>query len=135
MRGRIILVFVFFLMSVAPAIAQNTAFTYQGKLTDTGLPASGNFDFQFKLFDTATVGTGTQQGPTLTNASVAVTAGIFTVQIDFGLTALSGPPRFLEIDVRPEGSPDPYTLLAPRQPVTSAPYAVRSLKLSANGNR
>ena len=41
--------------------AQTTAFTYQGKLTDAGNPANGNYDLQFKLFDTPTVGTGAQR--------------------------------------------------------------------------
>ena len=45
--------------------AQTTSFTYQGRLTDAGNPANGNYDLQFKLFDTVTVGTGVQQGATL----------------------------------------------------------------------
>jgi len=119
-----------FIVSVNTTLAQTTAFTYQGKLSDGANPANGNYDMQFNLFDTATVGTGTRQGPTITNSFVQVTAGIFTVQLDFGLGALSGPPRFLEISVRPTGSPDSYTVLSPRQPVTSAPYSVRSLNSS-----
>src|SRR5262249_48958762 len=110
--------------------AQTTEFTYQGKLTDSGNLTNGNYDFQFKLFDTVTVGTGTQQGSTVTVSNVTVTGGIFTVQLDFGAAAFSGLPRFLEIGVRPAGSPNPYTLLAPRQTVTSAPYALRSLNSS-----
>ena len=54
-----------FLFSVGAVQAQTTAFTYQGKLTDAGNPANGNYDLQFKLFDTVTVGTGTQPGATL----------------------------------------------------------------------
>src|SRR5437773_9798769 len=81
--------------------AQTTSFTYQGKLADTGSPASGQYDFQFKLFDTATVGTGTQQGSTVTVSNVTVTAGIFTVQIDFGAGSFPGAARFLEIAVKP----------------------------------
>lgn len=130
MTSRMILVVLFFLVGVVPVLAQSTAFTYQGKLTDANNPASGNYDMQFKLFDTVTVGTGTQQGATVTKASVPVAAGIFTVQLDFGASVFSGPPRFLEIGVRQAGSPDPYTLLSPRQPVTWTPYAVRSLNSS-----
>src|SRR5207247_990960 len=37
---------------------------------------------------------------------------------------------YLEIGVRPAGSHDPYTVLSPRQPVTSTPYSVRSLNSS-----
>ncbi len=130
MRVRILFALVLFLASVNAAVAQTTAFTYQGKLSDGAGPASGNYDIQFKLFDTVTVGTGVQQGPTVTNPSVAVTVGIFTVQLDFGAGAFSGPPRYLEIGVRPAGSHDPYTVLSPRQPVTSTPYSVRSLNSS-----
>src|SRR5262244_1007326 len=82
----ILVLFAFLFVSTlaGKGAAQTTAFTYQGKLTDSGNPANGNFDMQFKLFDTVTVGTGTQQGTTVTVSNVAVTAGLFTVQIDFG---------------------------------------------------
>ncbi len=127
MKVRILLLVILTLVSVNAVSGQTTPFTYQGKLTDGANPANGNYDMQFKLFDTASVGTGVPQGPTITNSSVPVSAGIFTVQLDFGAGAFSGPPRFLEIGVRPAASPDPYTLLAPRQAVTSTPYSVRSL--------
>jgi hypothetical protein len=130
MKVRILLLVILTLVSVNAVSAQTTAFTYQGKLVDNGNLANGNYDMQFKLFDTATVGTGHQIGAGITNSSVSVTAGIFTVQLDFGAGAFSGPPRFLEIGVRPMGSPNPYTLLSPRQAVTSTPYSVRSLNSS-----
>src|SRR5262244_994280 len=120
----------FLMIFVTSAVAQTTAFTYQGKLTDSGNLANGAYDLQFKLFDTVTVGTGTQQGSTVTVSNVIVANGIFTVQLDFGAVVFSGPPRYLEIGVRSAGSHDPYTLLAPRQAMTSVPYAVRSLNAS-----
>ncbi|MBI1761705.1 MAG: hypothetical protein HYR56_09750 [Acidobacteria bacterium] len=107
--------------------AQTTAFTYQGRLTDAGQPANGTYDLQFKLFDSVTVGTGTQQGATLVRTPVAASAGIFTVTLDFGANVFGGPDRFLEIGVRPAGSVNAYTVLAPRQPILSAPYAIQSL--------
>jgi hypothetical protein len=113
--------------------AQTTEVTYQGKLTDAGMPASGNYDLQFKLFDTPTVGTGTQQGSTLTLTSIAVAAGIFTVQLDFGAGVFSGATRYLEISVKPS-SGSTFTTLGPRQVLTSAPYTIRSLNAtSADG--
>src|SRR5262245_9121450 len=72
------------LFTASVALAQATAFTYQGRLNDSGNPANGNYDMLFKLFTTQTVGTGTQQGSTITNSTVAVANGIFTVQLDFG---------------------------------------------------
>src|SRR5690349_15799784 len=75
------------LLTAISAFAQTTAFTYQGKLTDSGNLANGQYDLQFKLFDTATVGTGTQQGSAVTVSNVTVSNGIFTVQLDFGACA------------------------------------------------
>jgi hypothetical protein len=111
------------------ANAQGTSFTYQGKLSNSGNPATGSFDMQFKVFDALT--DGTQQGATVTNPAVMATAGIFTVELDFGAGVFDGAARYLEICVRPEGSPDPYTVLAPRQSITSIPYAMHSLKAAA----
>src|SRR5262245_3763266 len=104
----------------ATSSAQTTAFTYQGKLVDSGNPANGSYDMQFKLFDTVTVGTGTQQGSTVTVSNVTVSGGIFTAQLDFGVCAscFDGAARFLEIAVKPT-SGGTFTTLGPRQPVTS----------------
>ncbi len=113
--------------------AQTTAFTYQGKLVDNGNLANASYDIQFKLFDTVTVATGVQQGSTVTLAAVQVANGIFTVQLDFGAAAFPGTDRFLEIAVKPAGGPS-YTTLAPRQQVSSTPYAIRSLNsVTADG--
>ena len=114
---------------VAPswAMAQSAAFTYQGRLTDAGSPANNIYDMQFKLFNTPTVGTGEELG-FLTKTNVDVSNGVFTVVLDFGEDVFDGSDRFLEIGIRPAGSTDPYTVLAPRQPITSSPYALRSAK-------
>ncbi len=113
---------------VAPswALAQSAAFTYQGRLTDLGSPANNIYEMQFKLFNTQAVGTGEELG-LLTRTDVDVSNGVFTVVLDFGESVFDGSERFLEIGIRPAGSTDPYTLLSPRQPITSAPYAVRSV--------
>ena len=125
---RLLIALLLALILSGAAYAQGTAFTYQGRLTDSGNPADGVFDMQFKLFDNPTVGTGAQQGATITNAAVQVENGIFTVELNFGACAgcFDGTARFLEIALRPAGSPDPYTVLGPRQAVTNAPYAIRS---------
>jgi len=117
-------------LMIGNANAQTTQFTYQGKLSDNGNPANGQYDFQFKLFDMATVGTGTQQGSTVNVPPVTVSAGIFTVQLDFGVSVFPGAARFLEIAVK-QTSGSTFTTLGPRQPVTSNPYAIRSLAATA----
>ncbi|HMV82829.1 MAG TPA: hypothetical protein PLD20_34565 [Blastocatellia bacterium] len=120
-----LVVCLFIALVPSPVSAQTTGFAYQGKLTESGLPASGNYDMQFKLFDA--LSGGAQQGATVTNSTVAVSAGIFTVTLDFGANVFSGAARYLEIGVRPAGSANPYTLLAPRQAITSSPYAIQTL--------
>lgn len=108
------------------ALAQTTTFTYQGRFTDGGTAANGTYEMQFKLFDGPTVGAGSQIGSTITNGAVTVSGGVFTVQLDFGNAGFSGADRFLQIGVRPGGNGDPYTVLAPRQQLTSAVYAIRA---------
>jgi hypothetical protein len=115
------------MLVASTSLAQGTALTYQGKLTAAGSPANGNYDMQFKLYDTQIVGTGTQQGATMTNPTVAVSSGSFTVQLDFGASVFTGAPRYLEIGVRTAGDSNPYTVLSPRAEISSTPYATRSL--------
>jgi hypothetical protein len=109
---------------MAAVEAQQPAFTYQGKLTDNGIPANGKYDLQFALYDSASG--GAQIGLTQTIANVSTSDGVFTVTLDFGPSAFSGGARFLEISTRPSGS-SAFSMLTPRQPISSTPYAVRSL--------
>ena len=99
-----------------------TAFTYQGQLSDAGLPATGAYDLQFKLFDAATA--GAQVGSTVLKGDVAVSGGQFVVNLDFGATPFAGQSRFLEIGVRPGASSGAYTLLGSRQELTPSPNAL-----------
>jgi hypothetical protein len=105
--------------------AQTTELVYQGQLQNASAPASGSFDFEFALFDSG----GVQIGQTLTRSGVAVANGIFSVNLDFG-SSFPGATRLLEIRVRPSGG-GAFTTLAPRQPVTSSPYSIKSLTAGA----
>src|SRR5690349_13129304 len=75
--------------------AQGTAFTYQGVLNDQGAPANGTYDLQFNLF-TLPVG-GALIGPLFTTNDLAISNGLFVVTLDFGASAFTGAPRWLEI--------------------------------------
>src|SRR5712664_1643614 len=123
------------LLSVSAAQAQGptTSFTYQGRLTDGGAPANTNYDLQFTLWDAAVGGTQQPQpAPApLTKTNVAVTGGVFSVLLDFGVSAFPGADRFLEVGVRPGGTGGAFTLLAPRQQISSTPYALRTLNATA----
>ncbi len=61
----------------APEAAVGSAFTYQGYLSDGGVPAEGVYDFRFVLYN-ADVG-GAQVGAILTLDDVVVMEGRFTV--------------------------------------------------------
>lgn len=109
------------------AQAQTSAFTYQGKLTDLSAPANGVYDFTFRLYD----GSG-QIGTDAVVDDVTVTNGIFTVILDFGAPAFSGGgPRSIEIGVRPGASTGEFTFLTPRQELTSAPFAIKTLNAAS----
>lgn len=115
------------LISVSAAQAQTTSFTYQGRFTDNqngGNATNGTYDFQFKLFDA--LNGGNQIGGAVDRNAVTVTSSAFTVQLDFGAAAFPGANRFLEISARPAGNGS-FSTLNPRQPVTSTPYAIKSL--------
>jgi hypothetical protein len=107
------------------ALAQTTSFNYQGRLVDSGNPATSAYDIQFRLVDALT--NGNQVGTPLVLSSVPVTNGIFSVSLDFGAAAFTGPNRWLEIGVRAGGSKGAFSILDPLQAITAVPYAIRSL--------
>ena len=107
---------------VASAAETGTAFTYQGRLTVNGTPANGEYDFEFRLYDNASG--GTQVGNTVTQDNVTVAGGLFTEQLDFGSEPFNGDARWLGIAVRPSNNGGTYTILTPRQELTSNPYAI-----------
>jgi hypothetical protein len=87
-----LLIIMTIVLSAGAIFAQTNGFTYQGRLTDGGSPANGNYDLQFALYDAAD---GTNQiGQTKTVSSVPVSGGVFTVTLDFGASAFTGPTAF-----------------------------------------
>jgi len=109
--------------------ALGTAFTYQGHLTDGGSPANGTYDLQFILYDAENG--GSQVGGIVAKNDVTVTDGLFTVYLDFGVSAFTGSARYLEVSVRPGSSTGPYTTLNPRQLLSPTPYALYSASAGA----
>ncbi len=103
--------------------AQSTAFAYKGQLLDGGQPANGFYDLRLLLADAPA--NGSFLGPTLTNALVPVSNGLFTVTLDFGAAVFDGSARWLEIGVRTNAG-GLFTVLAPRQQLTTTPYAIFS---------
>src|SRR5437879_6873130 len=124
----LLIIFTLLLGTAGNSSAQTSMFTYQGRLTDGGTPANGIYDLQFGLWDS--LSSGSQIGSTQTLPAVQVSGGVFTVTLDFGANAFPGANRFLEISAQLSGAGS-FTLLLPRQQITSTPYAVRSLNASA----
>jgi hypothetical protein len=126
--NRIPLVTALLVLTTTLALADplGTAFTYQGRLTDSGSPAAGLYDFQFVLCDAATNGAALG---TNTVAAASVTNGLYNVTLDFGSAAFNGNARWLELFVRTNGSAA-WTALTPRQAVTPTPYALHAAAAS-----
>jgi formylglycine-generating enzyme required for sulfatase activity len=103
--------------------AQSTAFTYQGRLNISGVPATGLYDFRFKLATDPLA--NNYLGSDFTNA-IPVRNGLFITTIDFGAGIFNGSNYWLEVDVRtnnPANTLD-YTVLVPLQSVTPVPSAL-----------
>lgn len=114
------------LLSVG-AFGQSSTFTYQGQLNDAASPATGNYDFTFRLFDVQAG--GTQIGSDVLRDDVSVAGGLFTVSLDFGSSPFtSNTGYFLEISVRSGASTGSYTLLNPRQFLSSTPYSIQTVR-------
>ena len=123
------------LFALATGVSAQTplgsAWTYQGRLAQSGVPSNGPLPMVFKLWDAASA--GNQVGPTLTfdgvggnPPPVAVTNGLFTAALDFGAGAFGSSARWLEITVS-------GVALSPRQAVTPAPTATFSSAPWATG--
>ena len=113
-----------------PSAPVGTVFSYQGRLTDTGKPATGHFDFEFRLYSSS-AGTG-QVGSTISLPNIPVTSGLFNVYLGFG-DVFNGNQLFLETRVKPSGSSASFTVLNPRQPLDAAPYASYAIKTAGGG--
>src|SRR5579862_7696363 len=104
-------------------LAVSTAFTYQGRLSDSSNAANGDYDFRFRLaLDPQ--GNNYAGSPVLTNG-VPVSGGLFTVSLDFG-SVFTGSNYWLEVDVRTNGA-TAYSSLTPLQALSPVPYALFAL--------
>lgn len=118
--ARIVLGLLLAVTPAAPLRAQVSAFTYQGRLNLNCTPASGHYDFMFRLLNDPTNGVAAPVIPI--NLTVPVTNGLFTTGMDFGAENFDGANRWLEINVRPNGGLLIISL-NPLQPLTTTPYA------------
>jgi hypothetical protein len=76
------------IQAIAPAAPMGTAFTFQGRFTDSNSPANGIYDFEWKLYDDPNA--GTQLGSTVYSDNLDVNDGDFTAVLDFGSGIFDG---------------------------------------------
>jgi len=116
-------------MTAAPL---GSAISYQGKLDKNGVPVNGNCNFIFGLFDA--LSGGVQIGSNVIITNQPVSAGLFSVALDFGAGAFNGQARWLSIQVQGPGDVG-HTTLTPRQSIASAPYALYALAGPVTGSQ
>jgi hypothetical protein len=120
-RGSAVLaVVITFNAQFAPVLAQETVFTYQGKLTEDEVAYTGSAEFRATLWDAEADGNQVAVN-TPEELVVAVANGLFTLPLDFG-DSFSGGERWLQLEVRTDIGV--FTPLNPRQLITSTPYAI-----------
>lgn len=115
--------------SVLGAIAQGTAFTYQGRLNVGGNPANGSYDLGF-VACSGPSGLNLVSG-IITNTATPVSNGLFTVTLDFGPGVFDGSDRWLQLFVRTNGAGS-FSTLSPRQPLAASPYAITAGTITGN---
>jgi hypothetical protein len=122
-RSLWLLAFATFNLQPANSYAQGAAFTYQGRLNNSGSPANGSYDLPFALFNASTG--GSRVGGTVTNLALGVTNGLFITTLDFGGVFI-GNAAWLAIGVRTNNPANSLTFapLTPLQALTPTPYAV-----------
>jgi hypothetical protein len=100
------------------ALAQGTAFTYQGILRDknTGAPAAGAHTLTFSVWPTDTGSIASWQDPAPRQRAV-LSDGLVSEIVDAGAGIFTGDRRWLQIDV--DGVPQ-----LPRLELTPTPYAI-----------
>jgi hypothetical protein len=106
------------------ALAQGTAFTYQGRIHEGGTPYTGMAEFQATLWNAVSNGTSVAASSPASSV-VPVTNGLFVLPLDFGTSPFSaGANRWLQLEVRT--TIGPFNTLSPRQPLTPTPYSLYS---------
>ncbi|MEM6282963.1 MAG: tail fiber domain-containing protein, partial [Chloroflexota bacterium] len=124
-RLSVFMILIVLVLAVSAASAQtfNNAgtFTYQGYLEQNNTGLTGNCNFIFALYDA--VSGGNQIGNTQSLSNVAVTNGVFNVNLNSGAAPFAAGDRYLQISVQCAGDNAAITL-SPRQPINPSPVAM-----------
>jgi len=114
----------------APSVSKagrSMPFTYQGQLKFGEVPINDTCEMTFRLWaDPTSVDPRALRGELrfIERDAIVVTNGLFTVPLDFGLEPFRGEPNYLEVTVLCPRALREQVVLAPRQALTPAPYAL-----------
>lgn len=82
-----------------------SAFTYQGQLNVSRVPANGDYDLQFTLGSAAT---GNRcASPPITEPAMAIVAGLINISVDFTDVTYNGAALWVELAIWPAGPAGP----------------------------
>ncbi|MEM6937411.1 MAG: hypothetical protein AAF552_13205 [Pseudomonadota bacterium] len=124
-RNYLCLIAALCMLSSVSGAPLETAFTYQGQLNQLSRPANGTFDFEVALFDVAE--NGSTLAPAVVVEDVMVVDGIFSIELDFGLTGISDEQLWLEVSVRDGRQIALFTPLTPRTKLAPSPASLYAL--------
>lgn len=112
-------------ISQTPAQVIIMPYTIQGFLKDGNVPANGNYDISYTLYDTDTSTTIVGGNNHL---NVPVVNGVFSFE-ESGYASFHTPGRtlWIEFGFKPAYSQQPYTIVAPRQRLGAVPFSISSL--------
>ena len=119
--NKTLLVLIVLMTYLSTPYAATTKFNYQGKVIFNGSPANGFYGMNFGLYDALNNGTllgGISQNYSIDN-------GLLNAELDFGDVPFDGQDVFLEIRIQ-DPSTMSTTILSPRIPVNTAPYAIQA---------
>jgi|GEM_PF-1746761 hypothetical protein len=119
-------------LSTCPA--QDSAFTYQGRLEENGTPDNGRHDFRGQTFNRAAAG-DPGDGPvssTATLTAVPATHGSFVPPLRLGTALIPGARGRLERCRWTDGW-SPFVALTPRPPTRPSAYVIHAASADAAG--
>ncbi len=106
------------------ALAQETAFSFQARISDHSAVPGATYDLSFSLCDAVT--NGNKLGTPIVFPAATLADGVVNLSLDFGSAAFTGDPRWIELSIRQTDDPAGYEVLSPRFKIGTAPYAIKS---------
>ncbi|WP_154223375.1 hypothetical protein [Marinicella rhabdoformis] len=122
---------IFSFLSVLAMTSSSVAVTYQGELSQSGNPFTGQADLSFSLYDSESG--GNQVGMVDLHTEVEIMNGRFVVELDQWSGLFDGTDYWLELSAAVPANSASFITLSPRQKLSPAPYAEFAYDLDVTG--